>query len=391
MSTGLLAITFALLGDSQTFLGVLATIIILFIFKNSKSNAISLILDEAKFKFENLVKVLKNTTETFDSKICDSPNYNLLNHFIYKEENKKDPKHEEILNQVLDFLAEVRTKRNKYKLDYEASRETDKSIIDSISNSKEWLLAPLYTLLFCLTVFIFDELLRAEIVPLKDFLFSVLSCFVFVSYAFWILLWMQFLNRFRKFDNNIPNDRKDSKITNTISKFWSKSLSLNCLYCILAVVIWPCILLVIHAFLVPLNNCLLISLSIVLPICLVGYLMFYIERTQQDYSYLFVCGHFCAIFIVSFLQLLLYFVVADLVCVDNSAFILETSTMMIKISIFVFTIFNGIILPFSLPYLAYFLYYEYSKKMSENDSESIAELVGRMSNLAERIPPINNN
>ena len=70
------------LDKSQTFLGVLATIAILFIIQNENSNAVLSILKEVKLKFKNLIKDLEKKKQDFYTKIIQSKKYELLNDFI---------------------------------------------------------------------------------------------------------------------------------------------------------------------------------------------------------------------------------------------------------------------------------------------------------------------
>lgn len=76
-----------LLGSSQTFLGVLATIVILFIFANKDSNFIYLLLSEVKDKISTQVRTLR--TNTGVKPVIESHDYKLLTYFLKGDGNKE--------------------------------------------------------------------------------------------------------------------------------------------------------------------------------------------------------------------------------------------------------------------------------------------------------------
>ncbi|WP_338336545.1 hypothetical protein [Marseilla massiliensis] len=195
---------FELLGSSQTFLGVLVTIIILFIIED-KTNLITYILKEIGLKLKKQIEALTITTSLDDS-VLQSSDYKLLKYFMNNDDSDKDL-HEE----GAGLLAKISTERAKFQVRYINVENKDLTLFDKIVGAKEILLAPLYTLFFTITIFIFDELFRFRNDIPNDLMFSVLSCFVVLSYAFWGMLWFKYSFKFSKFDKLCIQNTKTKK------------------------------------------------------------------------------------------------------------------------------------------------------------------------------------
>ena len=146
---------FELLGSSQTFLGVLVTIIILFIIED-KTNLITYILKEIGLKLKKQIEALTITTSLDDS-VLQSSDYKLLKYFMNNDDSDKDL-HEE----GAGLLAKISTERAKFQVRYINVENKDLTLFDKIVGAKEILLAPLYTLFFTITIFIFDELFNVS-------------------------------------------------------------------------------------------------------------------------------------------------------------------------------------------------------------------------------------
>jgi hypothetical protein len=383
------------LENSQTFFGVLATIIILFIIKNKESNIILSILDEAKEKFNNQVDALKISVQKFDKKITQSQDYKLLNYYkasvVDKRAKDADNDNDGLFTKILEFFSEATITKNQYKAEYKSSAAIDKDMIDSISSSKESVLAPLYTLLFSLVIFIFDEIFKFDSNANNLYLMSVLYILVLFSYLFWFYLWGSFLNRFRKYDTN-DDSPNELKFKSFLSKFWGKRLRSNLIRCLLLVVIVSlfCFLILFLAkrFMptISINAIAILLLCITPSICLLGYMMFLFKRNKKEYSYLFMCGHFLVISIGSLIFAFMLCLIANVLDADTTILFTEQSISWLKFAIFFFVILNGIISPLSLPYLAYSLYYRAAKRKNKENNRAMDKLAEKMKHLASKIP-----
>ena len=173
-----------LLGSSQTFLGVLATIVILFVFANKDSNLIFLLLSEVKDKISAQVRTLQ--TNTGVKSVIGSRDYKLLIYFLKGDGNK------ELKEEGAKLLSRIMSKRQDLQYNYLPVGNYE-DILGKIQTAREHMLAPFYTVFFCLAVFIYDELLKSPHFGFTSFLLSSLAVFILLSFILWILLWSIFI------------------------------------------------------------------------------------------------------------------------------------------------------------------------------------------------------
>lgn len=80
----------------------------------------------------------------------------LLRYFLDKSNVES-----ELNNEGLKILRDISVKEGELKAQYTLEVEFKKDVlVDQIKGAKEQFLAPLYTFLFCLIAFVFDELLH---------------------------------------------------------------------------------------------------------------------------------------------------------------------------------------------------------------------------------------
>lgn len=383
-----------LLGSSQTFLGVLATIVILFIIAD-KSNLIHYILLEVKDKIASQVSSLKINT-SIDS-VLSSSNFKLLNYFLDKQNN------DELEKEGTQLLAKITSERAAFQISYIFVEGNNGKILDIIKNSKEPLLAPLYTFIFCITIFIYDELLRSERIWFNDMLISSLSCFILISYLYWFVMWVSFINNI-----NFKETKKDIELTRlkkSLSKYGCRFKKCHCKiidYLNEKSIVWLFVLrasiyfllllaaLFINAYWFHINSYIIILLCIILPIVLTGILRLYSYGNKGKYSYVFMCGHYIVIKIVSILLSISIFYLVDITNTAESVLIPYTSCIWIKLSIFSFVLLNGIFFPFILPYYSYNSYYKYAKdQVTESEKEAthlVKQLQDSLDSFCDKIP-----
>lgn len=377
------------LDKSQTFLGVLATIAILFIIQNENSNAVLSILKEVKLKFKNLIKDLEKKKQDFYTKIIQSKKYELLNDFIDSKDNGSETEslRDELYYKVLAFIFHTKALENQYNADF-WSKANDDNVIESISKSKEIVLAPLYTLLFCIVVFVFDEAFRLVSIPFSYILFSVLSYFLFLSVFFWSIIWTKFFRRFIYFDKEQGKSSRFGTAIDLIRKNFSRVLGRRLIINLIRsfiILLSVLICLFICLFVGLEINCVLaVTLSIALPVFLLTLLMLCKDRNNKGYTYLFICGHFAAILFISFLQIALFYLIAYVTKTSDVILITFMSITWLKVFIFAFVILNGIVFPVTNPYMAYWLFFQKRHKQKRTKTK-IQHLKTEMENLAKEV------
>ena len=195
---------FDLLGESQTFLGVLATIIILFIFKN-QTNLIHKLLSEFMDKVYEQIQHIYTTIVSSVTSVISSKQYDKLTDFCIS-----DSTDQELIEEAYFLKVEISTKKEDLLTKYMVEHHQSPDVLDEITSPKEIILTPFYTLLFLVAIFVFDEFLRVNYFS-SDFVFSWLACFISFSYIFMIIIWTKYLLKFRCFEtyleskNNIKN------------------------------------------------------------------------------------------------------------------------------------------------------------------------------------------
>lgn len=365
--------TLNLLGSSQTFLGLLATIIILFIIED-KSNLITFILGEIKVKLAKQIKSL-NINISLDS-VLNTGNYKLLNRFV--NDNEEDELH----NKAVELMAHISAKKTELQTNYINVEGNDPKVLEDIIKAKEILLAPLYTLLFVIVVFIFDETLRSTFLGGNGYLLSVLACFIVFSYLFWIVIWIRFLLKFKNFGNCGKGCR--NILGNIRSHFWRLGRIIRIIVSMAFLLLFLVMTVVIGLFF-NVSPYISVFITFILSFMILGIFMEFAQKDGEDISYAYMCGHFILIFFVSFLLVLVYRYLAVVLYIEDHLIIPGYRLMLCKTAIFVFTFLNGIVFPFTLPYITYYRYYAYAKRKTKDGQSKADEIVGELNAKLEHI------
>ena len=386
------------LGNSQTFLGVLATIIILFIISNN-SNLIREILKEVKEKIAKSVENLQVNTDL--SNITNTSEYKLISWF-----QKAGDGDEKLLDEASKWTAIVNSKRQELQSKYMDVELKDPEILKKIEESKEQSLAPLFSFIFCLILFVFDELLKAYSIKCNDFLLTFLSLYIVVSYVFWIMVWMNFIFYMRHDIRKIKNTHIRVSWIESIIRYgqlfreWylnrhifnkmgkPREGVLMFLRSFLIIVLVG-LLLVMHRMLIPINTILIVAFGIVIPIAIIGVIRLWAYVCENKFTFVFLCGHVLTIGAISFLLALVFIFGSEWLDIYDNI-ILQYSKPWMKVTAFTFVGLNGIVLPLLLPYYCYNQYYHMAEKKvkdSKKDEEKeVDELMSGIKEFAAKLP-----
>lgn len=372
--------TFELLGNSQTFLGVLATIIMLFIIED-KSNLISYILTEIGEKLNEQIKALTVTTSLEES-VQQSANYKLLRYFMDRENVTKS-----LHDEGAELLAKITTERANFQTKYIEVENPNLINPKIIVKAKEILLAPLYTFFFTIAIFVFDEILRFKNIPPKITI-SALLCFIILSYVYWILLWLKYFLKFYKFDKcGIPKEESKKSLFN----YWSKTnLQMKTIFCFIFMLLFFSLFQVINAYFQLVDSWTIIVFGLIVPFGGMGIFMLKNISNKSDYSYVFMCGHYVLIICLSLIVVCSCYILSNVLELGENPFIQYQSLGTLKCLIFVFALLNGIIFPFIFPYITYYRFYKYVKlKTNESQNEAnsvIASINDKLEEFVKKIP-----
>lgn len=176
------------LGSSQTFIGTLATLAILCILFND-SNFIYRILSEIRNNFTDNINRLRKEAN-FDD-VIQSPEYKQLNDYIQKNDD-------ELKDKGVQLMSELNMLKLDEQMNYAPAEDEGRSFMGIIDSSNEQILSPFFTFIFCVILFLFDEvfiLLKPEYI---NCLYSTLAFFLLASFIFWGIIWIKYYIKYNK-------------------------------------------------------------------------------------------------------------------------------------------------------------------------------------------------
>lgn len=319
-----------LLGQSQTFIGVIATVVILCIFKG-KGNFIFLILKDIESKITDRVGKLKLATNA--TKLLAK-----IGNMLEKtpdDEKEKKKRYGELSSKVTILMSNVTT-FHQIQL---CQRYRQK--IHQVKESEELLMAPYYVFGFTIISFVFDELLRNENIPIKPYLLLVFSMSVFFSSIYWLILWVNFMLRVSK----IKVRRSKKYMGYLASSFMVlKMLGLNVLFLFSSLFL---------SLMVLSNSSLwariIFILGLVLPSVVFGVSVVNKHPQIRGGYFLTLTCHLLGIFAWSFLASIILFGCIAWNVDFSYLLISETQIDNIRIILVLFILLNGLVLPFFIP------------------------------------------
>lgn len=345
-----------LLCNSGTFLGVLVTMIVLCAYMNN-NNFIHEILKDIQQRVSKQINEA-NTNTDIETAIKSTASYKLLQRVI-KDANTPSELLDEALNLDLRIQSQCDIFRGAITPDFLKPAQDTMQLID---DSREQFMGPLYTLFICIIVFIGDEtIMSAEC--LNWGVITVITLVIIASYLFWGWIWFSYIKTVQDClkHNGLGNTKSKCRVLCFCGKINYKAgmagiIILNSIT-LFAIAVLP----------MPIFICRFIYfLSLIIPVVLMA-----LHRTSMHislgvYSYEFLLKHFLMILCLAISITALFFVGAYLdTNIENIS--IEYSNIMLKISILLFVLLNGLILPFIFPYLAYKLVLMFALKKAERE------------------------
>ena len=178
------------LGSSQTFVGILATLIILCIGRND-NNFIYEVLKDIKSQIVEYTKRIKPTI-SLDS-VKESSDYKSI--FLFTQNEKYKETYKDLYEECTKAIGNIDLA--KFELQAKITN-WDNNVInfaDAIENKKEQQKGPMFAFAYSIVIFIFDELLRCQYVPFDEELLAILSLFSIYVSLYWLVKWLVFMLR----------------------------------------------------------------------------------------------------------------------------------------------------------------------------------------------------
>lgn len=346
-----------LLDKSQTFIGVLATIVVLCIIGDSSfiCNIFSGIINSTEEKIndlkEHLISISSEIRQSAEFAKFKSEVDNLVDKYNLSQASIK------ALNSKIEYELRINAYTNKYSSLYFLPIYKK---IDEIKDSQEQTLVPLYIFAYCILVFISDEICRWQ--PLfGDVIIGMLSFSMLVSTVFILFLWIKFLKECnpKKWLNNIkPNTPTQNRvgITNRMKNCIKRFFICIFIFCISWLIAILC-----HT-LFPNVSCKILWWSIVLfnliVFIIIGYRHHSISPHFGQYRHSFLLIHFVLIILLS-----LCFSILFLPSIHGHDIRLTYENLyLLRFIIGCFIIIIGIVFPFLFLYIANRNVYHFAKK-----------------------------
>lgn len=332
------------LGESQTFVGVLATVIVMCVLAG-ENNFIYKILYLIKAQ---MADNLKNVSSDINfNKLNNNSDFKLLKVLMSAKGNLSEPQEAEggkILNDISLWKSDFQIESTKPQM-YGEDREIS--------------LAPLYTFLFILVLFLYDELLRCSFIPFNDFLVSSLSFFTLFSSVYWTGKWMTYvIDLFRNNGNrtyNLVSDGYFSKIMQISHLTPFKNDWIRLIYEVVWFICMAVILMLLHEH--GFWQALVLTLvGVVLPFIIEGVYHLHPvgkKESELDKGYRSILNHFGRFLFMSLLMTIVYFYMSLLFPAYKNLLIPYDGLLWLKFFSVGFVIVNGLVAPSVLPFHSY--------------------------------------
>ena len=359
--------TISLLGGSQTFLGIIATLTILCILHNDGNfitKMLSLVYDRIKKEIGELSKKVKVAQS-------DSTEWKLL--MLFLSNDKQDELHEEGARVMRDINSRIDEK----SIEYMGLEVTNKPFLDHVSTCSEHIMAPFYSFLYCLLVFIYDEVLRSGI-PGKDWILSSLAIFTFFSFVLWTLVWTHF---FRSNSVGYQHIQRPKKICDFLKKCSSFVGELGNIGAS-GVRIMVCVFFLLLAlggigFFTGLSEWgakAVLVMALLLPGLFIGFAKYLAKEGKPEYTHVVIASHIFIAWVVSMVFAFLIHGTVDYFPHLEGCLFEYDSLMLLKFFILFFALMNGIIFPFLFPYISYMALYGDVKRKVALAKEDVAKM-----------------
>lgn len=335
-----------LLGNSQTFLGVISTLIILCIAKN-QNNFIYCILNKIRSVFLEYISHVKPNISFKDIK--EESSYKTISLFLKSKENRLEE------TSIYDNCTQIQANMESEVLMFQDKitdwESTYKKYAENIERKTEQENAPLFAFAFSIVVFIFDELLRCSYVDFKYEALLFLSFFSILTLVFWAVKWLMFLFLPLRPDN----EKSDKSERNHLKMIFGQIILHNSLTA-LGLSCYDC-------FFKPLYSDL--SSFIIFNLIWLGiYIIFGLMHSihvEKEYSeekaLMHYIYHFIYMIVFSLILVVYISFYYPQIIFQLSSFKSDVFILCLKLTIWINVLFLGFISPFALPFFRYNLIY----------------------------------
>lgn len=367
-----------LLGDSQTFIGVLATIVLLCVVTES-SNFLFVILEGYAKPTRKNIKNLKKQIDRLISNLKESAENNTL--FALVDKIRKNTQSSKYLkDKALEYKTYIR-----FSLD-DIYSELDSSYMDpfrrrcnAIKHSKEQTFAPLFVLGYCIVIFLCDELVACSPTLLPTIV-SILAILTALSTLYLSGIWIKFIYEFCPRFNDVRSYSENESLKITLKRSLETIVE-NAIvpYLFVIISLW-----FVNKFITPISSTVVqvvIVTCILLPLLSIGIKHLRLRMSFGKYSHSHLLWHFVFIVLVSIIYALILLLPFDFI--TSSRFAFSEKLWELKFSIIFFIILFGLIVPFIVPYFCYKEIHSTSVKEYKNNVKKLYFYAGKVEGLID--------
>lgn len=361
------------LGSSQTFIGILATIVLLCIISDSNAGSgnflyaiLSMIIARTRDVVESHKTAIEQPDKDHDLKILETDFDNYIEK-IRHTANGSEEAEAFIEKSTISF----KSMRNSYA-GYLSGQYFSPifSKIQEIEDSKEQTLSPLFAFAFCIIMFICDEIWCSipgsrPIICRFSLFFTSFSC-VYLG-----LIWHKFNKEYKHIPSHLTrknypdlksyhNKGKEACVLNIYFTYGIISLFLIVLVPGISDTAFIC----------------LILMTLCIAIYLTGLRHIRLDKVYGNYRHSFLFYHFCVITFLSLIPAIIFSIPFSFRSFNEIDYPLIL--MVTKWGMVLFIIFFGLISPFLFPYLALLHILDHAKEIKDNVSDDIKGEWARM-------------
>lgn len=352
-----------LLGDTQTFIGVILTLNVLCIFLDENNNFIMRLLSGQTKRLIALLAEFEQRISDCVRQFKESETYirvaNLASNTAPVSKGIKEKA------QMLNYATTVNV------FGYQTDISESYSPLDSVKRYIEQVLAPVYCLCYGIIIFLLDEIGRFLPADSDLFIFAI-SISLILSAIYWASIWATFM-----IHSASPHDRKEKR------QFWIwmdekigilVGALLKLILC--GIVYYAALRLLPWSSFNPFGKVLMSIMSFSLPIFIIGIIRTHCSNVKGFYSYAHCLGHLGAILIYALIIAAIYQWVKPMVY-EDLGFLIDRKILAFLIALFL--LFNGILFPFLFPMWRCLIIYRDKRNSIRADERRITDYINRFS------------
>lgn len=349
----MLPCVFEFLGSSQTFLGVLIALVVIMPYQGDGNP---------------FYKILSTVRTDIATEIPNGFSIEALaelkQFYAYKIISERAREKDLLGKECMSFLVKIALRITRESLSFHKEEYVNK--LGEIFKLKEMHLAPFYMFLFCLVIFIADEILRSVSSP--EYLVGSLIWFTLLTVIFWFAIWTIYTCDVLK----IFFTKVKSKSFLLTKRFIPEDKQLIFVILLLVVVLFVITVVGLYHLAVGSVGKILVF-GVIGLMLLKGCLSFRFMFSHTGIGYRFVFKHFMCIVILSLFCAWMFKMVPDgsahypVWLVGQSISCPDFTSL--KLTVFATVLVFGLILPFVLP----LLYMIWVRKQASSNAASIAE------------------